>query len=141
MKKLVLTIASILTIASSAAFAETSVQPMEKSGFSEGLASVSSFQYIPDEDMTLVSYAGGDPAMNGAHVVLTKFVSMGDGSNVFEIANVSSFKLLKSAKKGYLKLQITEDDMNSEGDIIKKDSILYVNVTKASLGIVTVEKK
>ena len=105
-------------------------------------ADVDEVQYITgqDESLKIFSVSGGDPAMNGAYLKLAVFRSPADGWDVFELANVRSYKLLQSSKKGFLKISLATDTFDSNGEIIQKKSILYLNITKINSGTIEAEE-
>lgn len=105
-------------------------------------ADVDHVEYIKgqDVDVKVFSYSGGDPAMNGAYLNLAIFTDISTGWNVFELANVRNFQVLPSAKKGYLKLSLSRDTMNDNGDIVQESSILYINILNGASGTIETEE-
>jgi len=97
-------------------------------------ANVDSVVIIENEQAKLFSISGGDPAMNGTFLNLAIQEFSGSSWIVYELANVRDFKLLGSVKKGFLKVQLVRDTMDSDGNISLAKSILFINLTGAKQG-------
>ncbi len=72
---------------------------------------------------------------------LAVFVDVSSGWNVFELANVRDFKVLPSTKKGFLKLRLVRDTMDSDGKIGSEKSLMFINIQKAVEGTIEVEEQ
>lgn len=115
-----------------------------KSTTEKALISASQVDYvkfIKGENIKVFSISGGDPAMNGAYLNLAIFSEKKMDWNVFKLANVRSFKVLESLKKGFLKIKIVRDSYDKEGRSIKLKSILFLNVLKGASGSIEIEEK
>lgn len=100
------------------------------SEFIKSLAHVNSVQVVNDSQkwVKIISYSGGDPAMNGAYVTLAVYSDDLRDFNTFELANVADFKVLPSKKTGYLKIALVTDVIDSEGVIKRVKSTLFINL-------------
>lgn len=95
-------------------------------------------------DVKLFIATGGDPAMNGSHLCLAIFNQELSDWQVFELADILDYKLLPSAKKGFLKIKLTKDVMDNEANITQKESTMFINLTgffKGSVQVEEIEKK
>ena len=64
--------------------------------------------------------------------------------NVYDLGNVSDYKILPSAQHGYMKIALTKNDYHPQsGKIIAKKSTLFLNLTQAnrSRGKIQIEEK
>lgn len=139
MKKL-LAIA-LFSISTAALSSSVTVQKTDDD-FLKNSAHVDYVEYIKGQakDVKIFSVSGGDPAMNGAHLNLAVFEDMEIGWNVFELGNVRQFKLLPSNKKGFLKIKLTKDIMDNNGNIIQEKSTLFLNIQNTEKGIIETEE-
>jgi hypothetical protein len=134
---------SILLLASTVFFAQSKVLKASKDEFRITAAYVDYVEHIKDQnlDAKIFSVSGGDPVMNGALLNLAVFINLEEGWNVYELANVRDYKLLKSAKKGYIKIKLVRDTFDSDENIIQVKSIMYINLSQIKKGSIEVEEK
>ncbi|MFZ3229357.1 MAG: hypothetical protein WA160_04065 [Pseudobdellovibrio sp.] len=140
MKKIILTLA--VSILSSSAFAGSTTLKASTEERLQNSADVDYVEFVKDQDIDakIFSVSGGDPAMNGAYLNLAVFAGVETGWTVYELANVRNYKLLKSTKKGYLKISLSRDTFDLNDNIIQKASTLYINITNAGKGVVEIEE-
>ena len=140
MKTILMT--ALFMILSASAFAGSVTVKATDSDMLKSAANVDYVQYLKgqDTDVKIFSVSGGDPAMNGAYLNVAVFVDVETGWNVFQLANVRNYKLLPSAKKGYLKIKLVRDNFNRNGDIVQENVMLFVNLTKAQDGEIQTEE-
>jgi hypothetical protein len=133
---------ALFMILSASAFAGSVTVKATDSDMLKSAANVDYVQYLKgqDTDVKIFSVSGGDPAMNGAYLNVAVFVDVETGWNVFQLANVRNYKLLPSAKKGYLKIKLVRDNFNRNGDIVQENVMLFVNLTKAQDGEIQTEE-
>ena len=97
---------------------------------------VDSVQMIEGHPMVvkLMVLGQGDPARNGMHLHLSvNQMESGAGRwNTYPLKDVRNYKILPSAKPGYLKLELSNDAMNDEGHIYQYRSVLFVNMNQAA---------
>ena len=82
----------------------------------------------------IFSVSGGDPAMNGAYLNVAVYVDVSTGWNVYELADVRDFEMMKSARDGYAKIKLTRDSIDRNGDIQSSKSMLFLNLLNGENG-------
>ena len=140
MKKILFT-ALLLTLSFSS-FAKSEKIEASNSDALQTAASVDFVQMINDSTVSakIFSLSGGDPAINGANLSLAVYSDPSTGWNVYPLANVRDFKLLKSAKKGFVKISLVRESINEEGGVSTAKSTLFINLKNAEKGSVEVEE-
>jgi hypothetical protein len=133
---------ALALMVSASAFAGSTRLNQTTSEYFAKAANVDVVENIKNVDgfIKIYSMSGGDPAMNGSYVNLAVYLSAQDGYAVYELGNVYNWKLLKSAKHGYAKVALVKDVMDDNGNIVKQNSTLFLNLTKAQQGIVEIEE-
>ena len=128
--------ASVTAVAGSKVVTASTDESMQRQ------ADVDYVQFLTDQDdgLKIFSTSGADPAMNGSYLKLAVFKSPAEGWDVFELANVKNYILMQSAKKGFLKFKLTRDTLDGNGEIIQKESTLYLNITNIRSGSILVEE-
>ena len=97
---------------------------------------------VLNADVKLFSVLGGDPAMNGTQVSVAVYVDADQGYNVYELANVYDYKIAKQySNSAYLHLTLVRDYLTPKGKIYQVESLLIVDLTRATSGVVTVLEK
>lgn len=95
---------------------------------------VNAVQRLQNQTMEVKVYdhGGGDPAMNGAYLTLAVYSTDTMAWNVFPLKNVSDYRILPSAKTGYVKIALRTDDTNAQtGNIFQYKSTLFINLRNA----------
>ena len=128
--------ASVTAVAGSKVVTASATESMQRQ------ADVDYVQFITKQGggLKIFSTSGGDPAMNGSYLKLAVFKSPAEGWDVFELANVKSYILTQSAKKGFLKFSLATETLDANGEIIQKESTLYLNITNIRSGSILVEE-
>jgi hypothetical protein len=90
--------------------------------------------------LKIFSRSGGDPAMNGSYVNLAVFIDASEGWKVFELGNVRDYKVLPSAREGFLKLQMTTDTFDVNQNNVKVDSTVFLNLENCERGTISAEE-
>jgi hypothetical protein len=111
----------------------------------EFLIAGASVDYIANIDhqntgVKVFSISGGDPAMNGAHLNVAIFADVDAGWKVYELADVRDFKVLQSARAGFLKISLTRDTMDGDGEIKSAKSMLFLNIENGETGTILTEE-
>ncbi|AUZ04243.2 MULTISPECIES: hypothetical protein [Vitreoscilla] len=84
----------------------------------------------PTIEAKLLSATAGDPALNG--LLLSLAVKSDQQWNVYFLKDIADYRILPSAKNGYLKLQLRTEHLDSTSHVTSQTSILFVNMTAAA---------
>lgn len=135
LKKLIIATGLIFTISTQAAEIGTVVTAET----TEGLNTATYVEQVvwavgQSQEVKLFSLVGGDPAINPVQLYVAVFVDVEQGYKVYSLGMMESFELVQNTKDGYLKINVKRTTMDSEGEELQENAVLFVNITEASQG-------